>query len=146
MEPETYQEPELGPNSIYYLTPIHPFQQRSYMRMLWVPRLSTSTHTLYPIVLERFSCPFPYSCMNKSLWARTEEITTHVAKIQPLRTSAERQRGPRWTNQDHVSCHEGLVRSLPVFKEQGMISLWTFFRLVGGEVFGSQHPIFINFI
>ena len=78
------------------------------MRMLWVPRLSTSTHTLYPIVLERFSCPFLYSCTNKSLWARTEEITTHVAKIQPLCTSAERQRGPRWTNQDYVSCHEGV--------------------------------------
>ena len=34
---------------------------------------------------------------------------------------------------------EGVVRSLMVFKEQGVISWWTFFWLVGGEVIGSQH-------
>ena len=26
-----------------------------------------------------------------------------------------------------------------LFKEQGIVSLWTFFFLVGGEVIGSQH-------
>lgn len=34
---------------------------------------------------------------------------------------------------------EGVVRSLRVFKGYGMISSWTFSRLVGGEVFASQH-------
>ena len=33
---------------------------------------------------------------------------------------------------------EGVVRSLAVFKEQGVISSWTFSCLVGGEVIGSQ--------
>ena len=33
---------------------------------------------------------------------------------------------------------EGVVRSLIVFEEQGVISSWTFFWLVGGEVIGSQ--------
>ena len=50
-----------------------------------------------------------------SVSARSTEFSPHkiltnmsVAKIQPLCTSAERQRGPRWTNQDYVSCHEGV--------------------------------------
>ena len=34
---------------------------------------------------------------------------------------------------------EGVVRSLIVCEEQGVISSWTFSWLVGGEVIGSQH-------
>ena len=34
---------------------------------------------------------------------------------------------------------EPVVSSLIVFKEQGVISLWMFFWLTGGEVMGSQH-------
>ena len=33
---------------------------------------------------------------------------------------------------------EGVVKSLTVFKEQGVINLWTLFWLVGGEVIVSQ--------
>ena len=31
------------------------------------------------------------------------------------------------------------MRSVTVFKEQGVVSLWTFFRPAGGEVMESQH-------
>jgi len=34
---------------------------------------------------------------------------------------------------------ERVVRNLRVFKEQGVINLWTSFWLVGGEVIGNQH-------
>ena len=34
---------------------------------------------------------------------------------------------------------QGVVRNLRVFEEQDMVSSWTFFLLVGGEVYGSEH-------
>ena len=52
-----------------------------------------------------------------------------------------RQRGPQWTNalKTMNPDQERIVRHLKVFKEQGMVSSWTFFWLVGGEVIRSQH-------
>ena len=39
---------------------------------------------------------------------------------------------------------EGLVRSLLVLKEQGVVSSWTFFWLVGGKASGNQHHQFFG--
>ena len=49
--------------------------------------------------------------------------------------------GPQWANAFKTVCPtlEGVVRRLIVPKEQGMISWWTFFWLVGGAVIGSQY-------
>ena len=50
-------------------------------------------------------------------------------------------KGPQWTNalKTMNPDQERIVRHLKVFKEQGMVSSWTFFWLVGGEVIRSQH-------
>ena len=52
-----------------------------------------------------------------------------------------RQRGPLLANACKTVCPalEGVVKSLIMFKEQGVVSSWTFFWLVGGEVIRSQH-------
>ena len=51
-----------------------------------------------------------------------------------------RQRGPQWANALKTVWPrlEGEVKSLIVFKEQRVISSWTFFWWVGCEVIGSQ--------
>ena len=52
-----------------------------------------------------------------------------------------RQKGPQQANALKMVCPalEGVVRSLTVFKEQGVVSSQTFFWLVGGEATGNQH-------
>ena len=52
-----------------------------------------------------------------------------------------RQSGPQWANALKTvnPDQERVVRRLKVFKKEGMISSWTFFWLVGGEVIGSEH-------
>ena len=63
-------------------------------------------------------------------WSRKEELHCFA-----------RQRGPQRANALRTVCPtlKGVVRRLRVFKEQGLISSWALFWLVGGEVIGSQH-------
>ena len=51
------------------------------------------------------------------------------------------KRGPQWANVLKIMCSdlEGLVRSFIETAQEGVISSWIFFWLVGGEVMRSQH-------
>ena len=57
-------------------------------------------------------------------WSRKGELSCFAKQMGPQRANA------LWS---------GVVRSFTVFKEQGVVSSWTIFWLVGGEVMGSQH-------
>ena len=63
-------------------------------------------------------------------WSRKEELYRFARQGGPQEANALKTVWPTL---------EGVVRSLTVFKEQGVISSWTFFWLVGGEVIGTQH-------
>ena len=98
----------------------------------------------------------PLSATEKCVRSPTGHRET-VAEIRPLyagaglnlgdrvlgeveRNSFARQRGPQRANPSRLCPSlEGVVRCLIVFKEQGVVSSWTFFWLVGGEVIGSRH-------
>ena len=63
-------------------------------------------------------------------WSRKGELSCFARQRWPQRANALKTVYPHWS---------GVVRSFTVFKEQGVVSSWTVFWLMGGEVMGSRH-------